>query len=221
MVNLANPEWITVRCNDKTVSYIVCYKDDNSEENKSTSSLMAQICKNNAKMKEGECYKFHWLNGGTMDENAITNIFSKHNKLKLINSFVNMNTFEFNLKAASQTKFTIISPIPSNSTFIRKYSYERVLFENTIKVNIVNIKQAEGYLIFVEKPRKANNQSGNLFTCSNGQIISSMYVLDRENDCGDIQKGSDESSFPLKCEASNCSCSLLHYKTMKLVWVIY
>ena len=191
--------------------YIVCYKAEMPIIHNNTSNPTMEICHKQAVKKKEQCYAFHWFNGKTMDENKMATSCSESNSLKHFSSISNIKSLEFIFKAVGQSRFKIL--FPYNSTSVKIYSYEMLLLKEFYKVDMMNISEATGFLTCVDNLKRANILTGNLFICSNGQSISSLYILDGDNDCYDANPGSDESSFPFKCDNPNCACSPLFYKS--------
>ena len=84
-----------------------------------------------------------------------------------------------------------------------------------------HIEQAKGYFICKGNTMAINHFIGNLFQCNNGELISSNYVLDGENDCRDTNDkeiNNDErllinnETYSSTCLSLNCTCSPLHFK---------
>ena len=63
--NLAEPNWVSVHCNQKLLTQLVCVKDEIGENNTfNKNSKFVQnkhFCTSNAILVNEICYEFHWV----------------------------------------------------------------------------------------------------------------------------------------------------------------
>ena len=220
--NMAETQWASVPCEDELEPVVVCYKDgnDSNELNNHILSVPPTFsCDNFAFLRAGSCFLPQWLNQNT--DNSTLRVACHDFQMKPLFAR-ERNLLEFLFTTTNLIEFPMLYLIPSNISHIKRVIYKRLWMESTFEVDTVQLETAEGFHVCKGK-LKNNFPSGNVFRCRNGELISSVFVLDGLNDCGVTdgeQKSSDESfsSFNVTqqhhhCTVSSCKCSPLHYKS--------
>ena len=221
LVNLADSHWVSVDCNIARISNIVCSKRSNGEIDTTVHQTSNNVCHQKSISKGENCYFFRWFDGDVMNKIDLHEQCNKF-EMKVLN-LTSIARFEYIFNAVSETQFSIVSPILTSSTYVKMLSYKRILFDVFYEENLVIKSKAKGFYVCSKKQHEVNINLGNVFQCTNGQIISSLYVLDGKFDCyvtEDILKfSSDEKpliyglNFLLECLNINCPCSPLHVKS--------
>ena len=222
LVNLADSHWVSVDCNVARISNIVCSRSSIREIDTIVQQSSNYVCQQNSISKGESCYLFQWFDGDVMDRidmHKQCSIFD----MKILN-LASITRFEYLFNAVSETKFSIVSPIPMSSTHVKMLSYKRVLFDVFYEENLLIKSKAKGFYVCSKKQGEVDINLGNVFQCTNGQLISSLYVLNGEIDCYDtkdiLKFSSDENSlinglsFPPECLNMNCPCSPLQFKSI-------
>ena len=179
------------------------------------------FCHQKSISKGESCYLFQWFDGDVMnriDMHKQCNNF----EMKVLN-LDSITRFEYLFNAVSETKLRVVSPTPMNSTYVKILSYERILFDIFYEENVIINSKAKGFYAYSKRQGEVKINLGNVFYCTNGQIISSLHVLNGENDCYDaediLNSSSDEKAlvnginFPTECLSIKCFCSPLHFKS--------
>ncbi len=227
MLNLADPEWLSVDCDRKLATDTICYK---AKSNTSTfhsisfQELTSHTCTQRAIMKGQHCYLFVWFNHADIDENKnFTSSVNKSDSTWRNMKLETIKRFNFLFAAVSHTTFTAISYERSDKTIVKQHTYKRIWFEIFEEIGIVQKSKAKGYRILTQPVKESIVQGVNTFMCRNGEVIASLYVLDGESDCfrqNSEGSGSDEMCVvnaelcPLRCVSQNCKCSPLHFHTV-------
>lgn len=94
-----------------------------------------------------------------------------------------MQMFEFLFKAVSHTQFYVVSFPSSRRGVVKVFFYRRIWIEVFQEVRIVGLREAKGFQIYTTPVTKALPPGGNMFKCTNEQLISSLFVLDGFYDC--------------------------------------
>ena len=221
LVNLADSSWSSIDCNVARIPNIVCSRSHKSETDTIVQTTSNYVCHQKSISKGKSCYLFQWFDGNVMDR---TDMYKQCNKFDMkVLSLGSITRFEYLFNAVSKTKFSIVSPTPINSTHVKILSYERILFDVFYEENLMIKSKAKGFYVCSKRQGEVNVNLGNVFQCTNGQIISSLYVLNGEIDCYDakdiLNSSSDEKAlvtginFPTECLSIKCFCSPLHFKS--------
>ena len=151
-------------------------------------------------------------------------MYKQCNKFEMkVLSLDSITRFEYLFNAVSETKFRVVSPTRTSSKYVKILSYERILFDIFYEENLMIKSKTKGFYVCSKRQGDVNINLGNVFQCTNGQIISSLYVLNGEIDCNDakdiLNSSSDEKAlvnginFPTGCLSRKCFCSPLHFKS--------
>ena len=230
--NMAETQWISVPCEEELEPVVVCYKDSNDSNELRNKSIIFSVpsnssCNSFAFFKAGSCFLPQWLSPKT-DSLTLT---AKCQDFQMTPLYVGeRNLVEFILKTTKLNEFQILYPIPFDTSHIERAIYKGQWMESTFEMDAIKREAAEGFY-FCKGEVKINLPSGNVFRCNNGELISSVYVLDGFKDCGEAdgeQLSADESfsSFNMihqhhHCTVPSCRYSPLHYKSNTGLCVSY
>ena len=175
--NLADLEWITVKCDTKKIVDVMCFANFDATYHKKISITRPQKqCLNSTILKGDFCYEFIYYDQNNISRIKSTQLFLVLNTLKNI---------EFILLAVKVN--LVILSINQNSKLIKEFSY--YTYYNTLKVftNLKSKSSVKGYFVQRNQSHSAIilELSSNLFQCPNNVIISSSLLCDDTNDCGD------------------------------------
>ena len=207
--NSAEPNWVSIHCDQKLLTQLVCVKDiagENNTFNKNSNFVDNRyICTSNAILVNDICYEFYW----------VSNISSPMFSTKYIHIDIMIFRYIFEsialeskyLSAFVKRKNSILSAV----TFVKKL--DTVTFEETIAVKGYLIYHSEKYII---------NLVSHSFECSNGSHILFEYVCDGMLDCPADASDEDScmcytSSYSKMCKTMTknnlFTCSSLYYMT--------
>ena len=205
--NLGALEWITVKCDTKKNVDVMCMTNLGATYSTKTSSTRPlNKCLTSSILKGDFCYKFIYFDQNNTIVPKPTHLFLVLNTLENI---------EFILLAL-EVNLVILSADP-NSKLIREFSY--YTFYNTLKasINLKSKSSVKGYFVQRNQSDSATtlDLAGNLFQCQNNVIISSSFLCDDINDCGDHDT-SDEKGCQCNVTESNFrKCKLISKQKTK------
>ena len=168
LTNLAEPEWISIDCNQKITGDIMCMVPRHVNVNTNISlEEKSVIYKNPCISITGKCYLFYW---GYLNESLV----SRHTRLNISKS--TLIAMEYLVKA-TDTEF------PPFHSFLYLMMYCKIS-RKWISHNFA--ESNKGLSIFWISGYK-NIEFGNVFKCGQGILIAYAYVCDGKKDCpGDI-----------------------------------
>ena len=156
--NLAEPEWISVRCDTPFAGDILCMVNTEIPENvRIKTEASTEIFDKYCILVTGKCYRFVW----PPKSEAIRLKYKKEIDIKIL---------QFVLDAISENYPSIFSP---SFKYIMKYNFNVYKFTKEVR---------EGAYILSEKPKNFTKQ-GNLIQCASGSFISILYFCNGIFDC--------------------------------------
>ena len=197
--NLAEPNWVSVACDEPLLSVITCIKDNirkNYTDAQRKSIGISEFCTNSAILVHGICYEFHWISRSYYYEYART-FFSK-------DILIFKHIFE-----VIALENTILSAfVPKNKKTMKAVKFVRYLDTVTFMKSIVTLQKSEGYIICPSNKSEIHLGS-HIFNCSNGSNILYKYVCDGIVDCPN-DKSDEESCLCDKAKQSKL-CKSFYY----------
>ncbi len=203
MSNLAQPEWISIVCNKKLLSTVVCSTsagnyDTEAIENREQPTETA--CRKSNLMMQTWCLLFVWFQAERT--NSSTNFHVKHLcspwQGKTIQSLSDEKLQVLTVLADAVIHMSLLVIFPDqNKTHATQVLFERQseFFEPHTETIIVPITEAQGFVICdVKKMQVLFEIESLVFRCTNGAFTSNLFFCDFVEDCPD---GSDEA---------NCFC---------------
>ena len=211
LTNLAEPEWISVDCNEPWAKDVLCEVRDkaNYHESLNSSFLLLHACLRGFLFLRGMCYIFLWN----------VDLYQGHKTncpegSKILQMYPGIELFQTLFDAIGAQFPPILSP---NFQFV--FSYDRYLNIYKYKKHAVNIKEFKGVYICSDEVRPVPI-GNNLFKCMDGTHILLDQVCDGKIDCPGEQH-LDE----LECqceEITNNKCRwIIRTKTRKLCSPFY
>ena len=170
MLNLAEPDWISIHCNQQLLTQLVCIKDvilENSTFNPKDTFLQNKYtCDSNAILVYDMCYVFHWVSNINSPE--YLNKYSAVDIMKFKHIFEAIALESKYLSAFVKKKNSMFSTV----TFVRHL--DTVTFQKNMAM--------KGYLIH-NSEKNFIHLGSHTFTCSRGSNILFRYVCDGILDC--------------------------------------
>ena len=121
MLNLAEPDWISIHCNQQLLTQLVCIKDvilENSTFNPKDTFLQNKYtCASNAILVYDMCYVFHWVSNINSPE--YLNKYSAVDIMKFKHIFEAIALESKYLSAFVKKKNSMFSTV----TFVRPFGY--------------------------------------------------------------------------------------------------
>ena len=211
LINLAEPEWISVDCNEPWAKDVLCEVEDktNYHESLDSSFLLLHACLRGFLFLRGMCYIFIWNVDLHQGHNANCPEGSK-----IFQMYSGIELFQTLFDAIGAQFPPILSP-----DFQFVFSYDRYLNIYKYKKQAVNIKEFKGVYICSGEVRRVPIGI-KLFKCTDDTHILLDQVCDGKIDCPGEQP-SDE----LECqceEITNNKCRwIIKTKTRKLCSPFY
>ena len=165
--NLAEPTWISVQCEDKMFSKVLCRVISKNSAS-TTKQNKHKFCSPATILKMNSCLEFVWS-----DLDPLWKIKEKY----LINvSSIHQLTFIFDAMLVT------LPPVLVNgkNNTVQKWHYQKVY--NKYYFQQTKRDESNGFLIFLEHTKEFA-LGMNIYKCSNGTIISYACVCDRIPNC--------------------------------------
>ncbi len=172
LINLAQPEWITVNCHEPLLGDALCRTEaDLLFQNLSIRKVKDQHCERNCILFHSQCVLFLYGNlfGKFMTKQIHTSSFSF-----LITDFL------FVFKSVLMSVTPIFSP---TTDFYHTYSRYSNIFQFQEKK--VTDKSMKGYHLLQTAPLQILNHSGNIYHCDKQFFISVLFICERNSHCSD------------------------------------
>ncbi len=182
LLNLAQPHWISVKCNESLVRSVYCQitKKPNFEMFRESPEVwqanMATCGVFSVKIKN-LCYSFRW---------CFLQTARKHTQKR-----------NFKIMDLEQLFDAVVGSFPPivTANLSHSVSFHKCSKTKRCEYKLID-RDSKVFLVDINKERK-EVVPGTLYKCSGGEYISALYVCDGKNDCAD--SGQDESG----CECSS------------------
>ena len=202
--NLAEPNWVSVACDQPLLAVIACIKDKirkNFTDVQRKSVGITEFCVGSAILVHRICYEFHWISKSYYYEYGRT-FFRK-------DILIFKHIFE-----VIALENTILSAfVPKDNKTLNALKFVRYLDRVTFRRSIVSLHQSVGYIICPSN-KSVIHLGIHIFNCSNGSTILYKYVCDGIADCPNDK--SDEE-FCLCDEAKQSEMCKSFYYNNKLI----
>ena len=136
ITNLAKPEWITINCDEKLTTDVMCYLEEVKNLTTTIDLPTSVVFKANCIIKNDKCFVFHWINRN----------YLKIQDDKSIKNLSDIESFKFLFDAVSAT----IAPI-LYSDYKYKVTYQKYAGFYDFRVEKTN-ENSEGFLVFKLNP---------------------------------------------------------------------
>ena len=197
--NLAEPNWVSVACDQQLLAVITCIKDDirkNFTDVWRKPVGISEFCAKSAVLVTGICYEFHWISRNYYYE-CTRKFFSR-------DILIFKHIFE-----VIALENTILSAfVPKDNKTLKALKFVRYLDTVTFRRSIVFHHKSEGYIICPSSKSEIHLGS-HIFNCSNGSNILYKYVCDGIADCPN-DKSDEESCLCDEAEQSKM-CKSFYY----------
>ena len=173
--NLAEPEWITVDCNEPVTPHTLCvFFDENNQSTttKTVSTKELNVYNKSCVIINGTCYLFLWIIN--QDQVPVQN-YNKKPK------FTNVTDFQMLFDS-------VAIEFPPILSYDMEYliNYRKYLNIYDCDRKVIDKSNLEGLYIF-SQDKLSIFKGGNLFQCESTVYISILYICDGNVDCpGDI-----------------------------------
>ena len=167
ITNLAKPEWITINCDEKLTTDVMCYIEDVTNLTTTTDLPASVVFNANCIIKNNKCFVFHWINRNYLkiqDDKSIKNV-------------LDIESFKFLFDAVSAT----ISPI-LYSDYKYKVTYQKYAGFYDFRVEKTN-ENSEGFVVSKLNPVSLMKVGLNTFKCEKNVFISITLLCNGHNDC--------------------------------------
>ena len=205
VTNLENPEWVTVDCDQKILSHVLCrINTENTIPPNLRPNKYNRTCLNYQNLKDVFCLLFLW----TKEKG---NINTKCKLLGMDNyKFKNITRLLPILLAAKMAISPILSLGYNDHTTVYQFEFNTFL-QKYISTSIsFNVEIYQGYQVCHTKSLKSQvGISG--FTCKFGIIISSLFICDGVYDCPNADASDEEY-----CQCNSTEETLKHCKEINI-----
>ena len=216
--NLAEPDWISVPCDESSLSHNLCHlkKDDHALLHKTPNMTDYSYCLINHIILQKKCYIFIWFNSFyssylCTNFDALPGNMSSVKYLKKL--FLSISAISDYPPIIINNDVDTVHVIKFNK-FLNKLNYRN---ENIVK------HQANGYFVCYYNKHDISGGT-NLFHCTNGGYILSENICDSVIDCPNNK--SDEEfctcyNYSTSNATSNMMCKILFFAQKKVCSSIY
>ena len=183
LLNLAEPDWVSIPCDKNLLRYTLCYKDKPLTKTGMEKTNDYLVCSKGHTLAKRNCYVFLWSPGIHNTKYFIEEFKARPVKLENISFFKNI------LDATSLRNDYPIFLIQKDKNFAYVIKFERFLNKIRHIYYIGNNSVAKGFYTY--QYNRINIIIGsNLFNCTKGGYILYEYMCDGKTDCPSDQ--SDE-----------------------------
>ena len=196
--NLAEPEWLSIMCDQPLLSYVLCTVDSTDMDysqmflNKESIS-QKEWCQYSHIKKKDNCFVFYWQ----IKEYLFVSKFA----YSIVNLKSQLSSLEFIFIATSAQLSPILLPNKNSPDSIQSLEYFNSFNKFAFSKKFQQRKNAAGFVIYKTYTFDKDARH-HLFRCRNNAYISQSSVCDGVSDCSD-NNASDETG---------CICKLSHFK---------
>ena len=160
--NLAEPNWVSVACDQPLLAVITCIKDNirkNFTDVQRKSVGISEFCARSAILVHGICYEFHW----------ISRSYHYWCSRKFFSRDILIFKHIFEVIALENTILSAF--VPKDKKTMKALKFVRYLDTVTFRRSIVvSLHESEGYIICPSSKSELHVGS-HIFNCSNGSNI--------------------------------------------------
>ncbi len=223
--NLAEANWILVKCSDLLMKSIVCFQEHQGlAQNGTPSAQMSEKeCTDAAVLKQGMCLEL--VLWDTADAAANDLCSSIHKTVLNLTTNYEFSTLEDFLQETSVSHAILLSPDPHDKHYVIIWEYQWIFGKANVSGESVSVsaESRRGILPCFGTPTKQDVPNHRVFVCQSKKMVSNKDLCEDRNICSD--SGSAESLF-CNCEKqgimcrkldknSETKCSVLYYKNNK------
>ncbi len=217
--NLAYPQWVPVKCSQKLLHTVICFKCSVSEPNQ-TAAQPAVVCSNLTILRQMTCHKLLWVDGAETEGTC----HSKKLKLRPASDMRFRKNFSHLIGSVIGNVSLLFE---NNSKTLTLFSYLKLWTTFRLNWTFVDWTDATGHLVCRYNPEQNQPLYSSTFMCLEGYLISDLSVCDGIHDCFKADRkssGEDEAGCRCKnfngncknvCGDSVCVCSPLYYISRK------
>ena len=198
LFNLAEPDWISVPCDQKLLSNVACFVQVDKYMHNSKSSINIKNVKEFAFCSPGHIlkgltsYEFLWF-----DRVSKTRTFCQEFKTVSVNRSTTMSLKYIYISLSLQHTLQSIL-IEKDSERINVMEFQRTLNKLQFRYRTVHSSQAQGF--YICQYEKLNISIGiNLLHCTNGGYILVEHIHDGIIDCPNDKSDEDFSTYHSPC----------------------
>ena len=204
--NLAEPNWVSVVCDQPLLAVITCIKDNikkNFTDVQRTFVGICEFCARSAILVHGICYEFHW----------ISRSYHYWCPRKFFKKDILIFKHIFEVIALENTIMSAF--LPKDKKTMKALKFVRYLDTVTFRRSIVvSLHESEGYIICPSSKSEIHVGS-HIFNCSNGSNILYKYVCDGVVDCTN-DRSDEEYCLCVKAKQSKL-CKSFYYNNKLIV----
>ncbi len=196
-----------MNCTRKFGTTVACQHKRNGHTQKAASLQKGKIkeCPKATLVKNGTCSRFEWSNLGLLSK-KITNF--------QVQTVYSVQMFEFIFWAVSRQTFPPLFSHDLTKIIVPKRYYSLLTYE----FDLVSEESVSAYHVsFATSQMPLNMKSGNLFQCSNDQVISSLSQCDGVKDCSVFDNKDEEHCHFQKSNESSLTkptkCKIWYYSS--------
>ncbi len=225
LTNVAQPEWISVSCNEKLLSHVFCVQESARGPNIDLSVGVANIfhlktCSHSVILLENKCHIFLWKSTSTG-----RHIISQQEQISIssitLATLVDMDKLkDCFLSVHAEIPLFLTCIEPSKAVVLKCKKHIALVLCHTSDF----LSHLEGFMVFKEI-EKIITIGENMFECSDGGYVLSMFRCDGAINCANDASDehgcnfiSTESPFALHeytgTNQWNKSCGLMFYRTL-------
>ncbi len=226
LTNLAEPHWVSIQCDHKILSHVVCAGRLNmSTATTHNSSFTQPVCRKSSLFIDGGCFYFFSFTYKPHTGLSHSILRCPLSEMHLLHghNLSDFKKFYPLVRATSKPHFNLISFDPFHVPTM--FLYKRTWFTETFTVESLQNEINEGLSACASAPHFLGLKNELMFFCQSGFIISTIFVCDGNNDCRDLPgiASSDELDCTCKkksehfckesCQNNSCKCSPLFVKS--------
>ena len=218
LLNLAEPDWISIFCNRSILPIVICVKDELMEKPKADIHLMdLSACSVLSIVVHKECFVFEWKPRNETKFKGFSRSNQKIEYKKVILNF--QHIFDVIITPTSSLSVLVMK----NLTSLNVLKFQKYLDITTSEHFIMPFTEAEGFHLFKLNKYRLNLGSL-LFSCSSGGYIMNDFICDHFIDCPNDNSDEEQCTCTMENKTGYCRytktggdnifCGLLYYKKL-------
>ncbi len=179
LTNLAEPEWVSIRCDEKLLQVFVCAKREFGHNAKTQvlhkTPAVGHVCPSAEVRIHGRCVLLIWYS------------LSAHETFQKLDTHSEVNVVRKELRTLIQSLFWVTSksllfPHETRTELLYQISSQKYLRSFQYTLTTVNRTRANGFILSMSNTRKLVKEQ-NIFQCVRGGYVSALHVCDELRDC--------------------------------------